>query len=145
MVVTFDVFVVGTLLELSPYLLPSSPRSITRFLLGSLGFSRPTVGVGIPLSTSDRIDWVTDVMSIRSTLTLVAPRLLAVKSQAVTDTLYRPGITPANVASCVLALCRIASTKVEVDRAVVELWLATFETVTDGVDTLSLETIFIAT
>ena len=138
-------FVVGTLLELSPYLLPSSPRSITRFLLGSLGFSRPTVGVGIPLSTSDRIDWVTDVMSIRSTLTLVVLRLLAVKSQAVTDTLYRPGITPANVASCVLALCRIASTKVEVDRAVVELWLATFETVTDGVDTLSLETIFIAT
>ena len=145
MVVTFDVFVVGTLLELSPYLLPSSQRSITRFLLGSLGFSRPTVGVGIPLSTSNRIDWVTDVMSIRSTLTLVAPRLLAVKSQTVTDTLYRPGITPANVASCVLALCRIASTKVEVDRAVVELWLATFETVTDGVDTLSLETIFIAT
>ena len=145
MVVTFDVFVVGTLLELSPYLLPSSPRSITRFLLGSLGFSRPTVGVGIPLPTSDRIDWVTDVMSIRSTLTLVVPRLLAVKSQAVTDTLYRPGITPANVASCVLALCRIASTKVEVDRAVVELWLATFETVTDGVVTLSLETIFIAT
>ena len=145
MVVTFDVFVVGTLLELSPYLLPSSPRSITRFLLGSLGFSRPPVGVGIPLSTSNRIDWVTDVMSIRSTLTLVVLRLLAVKSQVVTDTLYRPGITPANVASCVLALCRIASTKVEVDRAVVELWLATFETVTDGVDTLSLETIFIAT
>ena len=50
-----------------------------------------------------------------------------------------------NVASCMLALCRIASAKVEVDRAVVELWLATFETVTDGVDTLSLETIFIAT
>ena len=138
-------FVVGTLLELSPYLLPSSPRSITRFLLGSLGFSRPTVGVGIPLSTSNRIAWVTDVMSIRSTLTLVVLRLLAVKSQAVTDTLYRPGITPANVASCVLALCRITSTKVEVDRAVVELWLATFETVTDGVDPLSLETIFIAT
>ena len=145
MVVTFDVFVVGTLLELSPYLLPSSPRSITRFLLGSLGFSRPTVGVGIPLSTSNRIAWVPDVMSTGPTLTPVAPRLLAVKSQAVTDTLYRPGITPANVASCVLALCRIASTKVEVDRAVVELWLATFETVTDGVDTLSLETIFIAT
>ena len=145
MAVTFDGFVVGTLLELSPYSLPSSPRSITRLLVGSLGFSRPTVGVGIPLSTSDRIDWVTDVMSIRSTLTLVVPRLLAVKSQAVTDTLYRPGITPANVASCVLALCRIASTKVELDRAVVELWLATFETVTDGVDTLSLETIFIAT
>jgi len=103
------------------------------------------VGVGIPLSTSNRIDWVTDVMSIRSTLTPVAPRLLAVKSQAVTCTLYRPGITPVNVASCVLALCWIASTKVEVDRAVVELWLATIETVTDGVDTLSSEIIFIAT
>ena len=145
MAVTFDGFVVGTLLELSPYSLPSSPRSITRLLVGSLGFSRPTVGVGIPLSTSNRIAWVPDVMSTGPTLTPVAPRLLAVKSQAVTCTLYRPGITPANVASCVLALCRIASTKVEVDRAVVELWLATFETVTDGVDTLSLETIFIAT
>ena len=124
MAVTFDGFVVGTLMELSPYLLPLSPRSITRFLLGSLGFSRPTVGAGIPLSTSNRIAWVTDVMSIRPTLTPVAPRLLAVKSQAVTGTSYRPGITPANVASCVLALCRIASTKVEVDRAMDELWLA---------------------
>ena len=145
MVVTFDVFVVGTLLELSPYSLPSSPRSITRLLVGSLGFSRPTVGVGIPLSTSNRIAWVPDVMSTGPTLTPVAPRLMAVKSQAVTCTLYRPGITPPNVASCVLALCRIASTKVEMDRAVVGLWLAIFETVTDGVDTLSSEIIFIAT